>query len=305
LLENGDVDVVHICTPNALHAAAAEMALEAGKHVVCEKPLATTVEDAQRLRALADKIGRVATVPFIYRYYPLVREVRERISRNEAGVLHLLHGSYLQDWLSGTQDFSWRVQSALTGVSRAFADIGVHWCDLLEFTTGHRIARVSSRLVRTVEEREHEHKKVSVDTEDAALVLFETDGGAVGSFIGSQVSLGRKNQLRFSWDGSLASYVFDQEQPESLWVGGREESKLVLRGSDALSEAARRYVTVPAGHPQGYQDCFNAFIADTYLAVRGESPPGLPVFADGVRAAQVTDAVIKSAALGTWVEVGS
>jgi predicted dehydrogenase len=142
-----------------------------------------------------------------------------------------------------------------------------------------------------------------VGTEDAATVLFETDQGACGSVVISQVSPGRKNRLWFSFDGAAASYVFDQEFPDSLWIGTRGDNRVLPRGSDGFSDQARRYDVLPAGHPQGYQDCFNAFVADAYAAVAGERPDGLPTFADGLRAALLTQAVVDSASSQTWVEV--
>lgn len=303
LIEASDVDVVHICTPNNTHAGLAGAALRAGKHVICEKPLATDLDDARALAKLAAQSGRVATVPFVYRFYPMVREVRERIRHDGPGRFPVLHGSYLQDWLAEPGDTNWRVDPVIGGKSRAFADIGVHWCDLLEFTTGHRIIRVSARLATSFHERGVEAQNAGVSTEDAAFILFETDLGASGSLLVSQVSLGRKNRLWFSWDGSKSSYVFDQEQPDSLWIGGRQSNTILMRGSDSLSEAAQRYVVLPAGHPQGYQDCFNAFVADTYAAVLGEQPDGLPTFEDGQRAAAITEAVIEAAASEQWVKV--
>lgn len=143
-----------------------------------------------------------------------------------------------------------------------------------------------------------------VRTEDGAAVLFETDRGATGSVVASQVSPGRKNRLWFSFDGTSAAYVFDQELPDALWVGGRQENRVVPRGPDTLTSAAgRAYSRLPAGHPQGYQDCFNAFVSDVYAAVDGGAPEGLPSFADGRRAASITEAVIDSAKTSTWVEV--
>jgi predicted dehydrogenase len=299
LVTADDVDVVHVCTPNALHAPVAEQVLGSGKPVVCEKPLATTVEDAHRLAAQAEKLSLVATVPFVYRFYATVREARARIAAGEGGPLRLLHGTYLQDWLSKREDSNWRVDPALGGASRAFGDIGVHWCDLVEFVTGHRISRLSARTVTAFPERGGS----GVGTEDAATVLFETDQGAFGSVVVSQVSPGRKNRLWFSFDGAEASYSFDQENPDSLWIGGRASNQLLMRGAEGMSEAAARYSVVPAGHPQGYQDCFNAFVADTYAAIAGAQPDGLPTFADGRRAALLTQAVVDSANSQTWVEV--
>jgi predicted dehydrogenase len=298
LVDAQDVDVVHICTPNHLHAPVAERAMAAGKHVICEKPLSTGVDSSRRLAHLAAAAVGVTAVPFVYRFYPTVRDARGRVRRGEVGSLRLLHGSYLQDWLSRPDEHNWRVDPSLGGGSRAFGDIGVHWCDLVEFVTGHRITRLAARMLtipRGVES--------GPGTEDAATVMFETDQGALGSVVVSQVSPGRKNRLWFSFDGAEASFSFDQEQPESLWKGGRVSNELLLRGAEGTSQAAARYSILPAGHPQGYQDCFNAFVADAYAAIAGDQPDGLPTFADGLRSAMLTQAVVDSATSQTWVEV--
>jgi predicted dehydrogenase len=303
LVAAGDVDVIHVCTPNASHHRIARLAIEAGKQVICEKPLATNPDDAHRLVLAAAEAGVVAAVPFVYRYYPSVREARARIADDEAGPLRLLHGSYLQDWLSDSEDSNWRVDAAVGGASRAFGDIGVHWCDLMEFITGHRITRLTARMITAHARRGATGGMVPVGTEDGATVLFETDRGAAGSVVLSQVCLGRKNRLWFSFDGSRAAYVFDQEMPDSLWIGGRTVNQVVARCADTLSPAARRYAVLPAGHPQGYQECVNAFIADTYAAIAGATPDGLPTFDDGLRAAILTAAVIESARAQSWVDV--
>ena len=196
LIARDDIDVVHICTPNATHAELAHAAIAAGKAVVCEKPLAINPESATGLVGRATAAGAVTAVPFIYRYYPTVREARDRISRDEAGRLWLLHGSYLQDWLSGRQVSNWRVDPKLGGTSRAFGDIGVHWCDLMEFVTGHRITRLVSHWANAHTERpsptDASDVAAAVATEDGAIVTFETDRGAAGSVVVSQVSLGRR-----------------------------------------------------------------------------------------------------------------
>jgi predicted dehydrogenase len=304
LVEADDVDVVHICTPNHLHAPLAERALAAGKHVVCEKPLSTDVDSARGLAELAESAGAagvVTAVPFVYRFYPTVRDARGRVRRGDVGALRLVHGSYLQDWLSRPEDGNWRVDPSLGGGSRAFGDIGVHWCDVVEFATGHRIVRLVARLLTVPRGAD----RAGRGTEDAAAVLFETDLGAVGSVVVSQVSPGRKNRLWFSVEGAQASLQFDQELPDALWVGGREQNAVVHRGAEAATEAAARYTIVPVGHPQGYLDCFTAFVADVYAAAAGDAPDGLPTFADGLRAAVITDAVLASAASGGWVGVSS
>lgn len=303
LIVDTEVDVVHICTPNYTHVELAERALRAGKHVVCEKPLATTSRDAIRLAELARSSGLVAAVPFVYRYYPTVREARERVLRGDLGTLTVLHGSYLQDWLALGSDTDWRVSSTLGGASRAFADIGVHWVDLVEFVTGQRLACLSARLLVIHPERPGPTGPAKVSTEDAAVVSFETDGGAVGSVVVSQVSHGRKNRLWFSLDGTKESVVFDHDLAEWLWVGGRAANQLLARSPEALGPAAARLITLPPGHPQGWHACFDAFVADVYCAIAGEKPPGLPVFDDGARGAVVTEAVLRAAEGGAWVEV--
>jgi predicted dehydrogenase len=299
LLAAEDVDVVHVCTPNATHAALVRAAISAGKHVVCEKPLAVNPSDAEELVCLARDAGVTATVPFVYRFYPTVREARARVADGTTGELRLLHGSYLQDWLAGDADDNWRVEAVAGGPSRAFADIGVHWCDLVEFVSGHRIVRLAAQTAIAVPSRGGR----PVETEDAAVVLFETDRGAVGNVTISQVTPGRKNRLWFSVDGAAESLSFDQENPETLWIGAREVNRQLLRGSADSPEAAR-YSTVPAGHPQGYQDCFDAFVADTYEAMSGAAPDGLPTFSDGLRAARITEAVLDSSRRRAWVELG-
>ena len=316
LVSDPNVDVVHICTPNHLHVPLAEAALAAGKHVVCEKPLALDATGAARLTELAAGTGLQAAVPFVYRYYPTIREARERVREGKLGSLHLLHGTYLQDWLLRPDDTNWRVDDELGGASRAFADIGSHWCDLVEFVSGQRITRLSARLVTAVPERTGEPGRQAfgsgggnsaarpVATEDAALVQFETDGGALGSVVVSQVSAGRKNRLWIELDGSDEALAFDQEQPEELWRGTRDALTILRRDPATLSPAAGRYATLPGGHPQGYADCFDAFVRDVYEAVRGgELPEGTPTFADGLRAARITEAVLAASEDGRWVDV--
>ena len=306
LIASDSVDVVHICTPNDTHHELAMAAMQAGKAVICEKPLATSREQALELAVTARDTGSVTSVPFIYRFYPAVREARHRIASGEAGNLWMLHGSYLQDWLSGSQETNWRVDPAKGGGSRAFGDIGVHWCDLMEFTTGHRITRLVARLSTAYQSRAGDTGEAIVGTEDGAVILFETDRGAAGSLVVSQVSLGRKNRLWFSFDGTGAAFVFDQEQPDSLWIGGRSANRIVPRGPDTFdADGGGGYARLPAGHPQGYQDSFSAFVADAYAAIGGDCPEGLPTFDDGLRAAVITDAVLTSAAKDAWVEVAA
>jgi predicted dehydrogenase len=300
LLNAPDIDTIHICAPNATHEAFATAALANGKHVVCEKPLAVSAAAAGRLQSAAEVSGTVATVPFIYRFHPMAREASERIRSGSLGRIFAIHGEYLQDWLLTPQDDNWRVDATVGGPSRAFADIGSHLCDLLEFVAQDRISRLCA-LTSTVHASRVRSRDIA--TEDVAAVAFQTLKGAVGTLLVSQVSAGRKNRLSFEISGENENYVFDQEAPELLWVGRREGFNAVPRDAAQLTEAAARYSLVPAGHPMGYQDAFNAFVRDSYAAQVGPAPSGLPTFADGLRAALLTDAVLRSSETGTWVTV--
>lgn len=301
VISASDVDVVHICTPNATHAPLAAAALAAGKHVVCEKPLATSVADARALVRAADEAGVVAAVPFVYRYHPMVREARARVASGRIGTLLTLDGSYLQDWMLRENDDDWRADAAAGGPSRAFADIGSHLCDLVEFVTGERIVRLAARTHRVFDERGGR----TVTNEDVAALLIETESGALGTLLVSQMAPGRKNALVIELHGSRRSIRFAQERPEELWVGARKASRLVLRDPATASPGSARLQSLPAGHPMGYQDAFDGFVGDVYAAIAGERPDGLPTFADGLRAAVITDAVLESAERKSWIEVPS
>lgn len=313
LVRSEEVDVVHICAPNHLHLPLALAAIESGKHVICEKPVALDTTEAAELEAAAEAAGTLVTVPFVYRYYPTVRELRARLAA--AAPARLLTGGYLQDWLLDPDDYNWRVDPELGGASRAFADIGSHWCDLVEFASGQRIASLVARTAIAHETRRGGEKasferggggeERPVRTEDVAALLFETDAGATGSLLVSQVSAGRKNRLWVEIGAGAETFAFDQERPDELGVLRRAAAESVPRDFATLDPAAARYVTLPGGHPQGYQDCFDAFVAESYAAFAGDTPAdGLPGLADGARAVRITEAVLASARRGEWVEVG-
>ena len=315
-LADPQVQVVHSCTPNHLHRAMAQAALEAGKHVICEKPLATTLQDAQALAALAASSGLVATVPFVYRYHPVVREARARIAQGELGPLRLIHGSYLQDWLLDPASNNWRVDPALGGASRVFADIGSHWCDLVEWVSGERFAEVSAAFETVIAQRSvatgqsyarpaADGAMQAVSSEDVAAALFKTAGGTLATLTVSQVSAGRRNRLWFEIDGARASVAFDQEDSERLWIGLPDQrEEIFVRGPAAGSAEQRRLSVLPVGHAQGYGHCFDAFVADTYRAIDAEAPDGLPTFDDGLRSALIVDRVIASAPTRVWTAIG-
>jgi predicted dehydrogenase len=223
----------------------------------------------------------------------MVREARSRVT--DAAVW-LVHGGYLQDHMAKADPTGWRSDPSQSGVSMTFADIGSHWCDLMEFVTGQRITAVFAM--------EAAAPRDGVRQDDGAVVAFRTDRGALGSVVVSQASPGRKNQLSFSFDGGETAVQFNQERPDELVIGGLDASTVLLRDGAVLDPASARYSVLPAGHPQGYQDCFNLFVADVYEAIRtGTVPDGLPLFADGLRAARIHAAVAASVSSGTWTNV--
>lgn len=311
-----NVDVIHICTPNIFHFDLAKKALLAGKHVVCEKPLATELNDAEELVGIANATGLIAAVPFIYRYHPMIREAKALIENGTIGQLQLIHGSYLQDWLLGMSDNNWRVDSNVGGKSRAFADIGSHWCDLIEWITGERFIELTANLHTARKTRNKasaetfsghhpidDGAKVNVTTEDIATVLLKTGNGIPACLTISQVSAGRKNRLWFEIDGTEKSLEFDQEQPEQLWVNSREAKSLHVKDPTRGSDEQKRLALLPAGHVQGYAHCFDAFIDDCYATISGNKRQGLPTFDDGLRASRIIDAVLNSASNKKWVDI--
>jgi predicted dehydrogenase len=303
-------DVVHVCTPNDTHARYAHAVIDAGINVVIEKPIATTLYEAQKLAESARTAGVVATVPYVYRYHPLVREIRQRIRDGELGDLLLIHGSYLQDWLVSPDASTWRVDPKVGGASRAFADIGSHWADLAEFVSGDRFTQVSAHTSIAYPDRPaasvssfggaSSGPRSTVETEDVAIATFRTERGILANTVISQVSAGRKNRLWLEIDGSSGSAVFDQEQPDSIWLGSETGSAVLHRGEGRVSADQARLNRVPAGHPQGWTDAFAAFVADTYAAVGGATPEGLPTVEDGVRSAELIDALLRSAEAASW-----
>jgi predicted dehydrogenase len=313
-------EIVHICTPNASHVPYAVALMQAGKHVLCEKPLGVSLEDARHAAQIAADTGVINTIPFAYRFHPMVREMRARVQADDFGAINLMHGSYLQDWLLNPRATSWRVDPKAGGPSRAFGDIGSHWCDLVEWVTGDRIGRLVATTSITIKQRpaataatfsaaESDAPLVDVQTEDTALIMFRTVDDVAGSAVISQLSAGRKNRLWVEVDGMHQSATFDQELGEQLWIGSESGAQLLVRDPNHGSAEQRRLSSLPAGHAQGYAQCFESYVADSYAAVdayagRGEVPDGLPTFADGARAAEICDAMLRSASSGEWVSVG-
>ncbi len=328
LLDRADVHAVHNCTPNNLHYDVNRGLIEAGKHVLSEKPLTMTSEESADLVRLARARGVVTAINFNYRGYPLVQQAHGMVHRGELGSLFLVHGHYLQDWLLLDTDYNWRLESAVSGASRAVADIGSHWCDLVQFVTGRRITRVFAHLFRAHERRKkprqavetykgkevvapQEYDEVSIDTEDGAFVLAELEGGLRASLTVSQVSAGRKNRQWIEIDGSRSAIAWNQEEPNQLWVGHRDKPNELLIKDPALLDAnAREYAHYPGGHPEGYPDGPRNLFRNLYRYIAdaqrpGHDPADFPTFEDGHAEVVIVEAVLRSHEQQAWVDVGT
>jgi predicted dehydrogenase len=324
MLAQGDIDVVHVCSPNNLHAPMAKKALLAGKHVVCEKPLAISADQARDLVETAKKSGLVNALHFNVRYYPLIRQLKIMVQKNEMGRIFSIHGSYLQDWLFYETDYNWRLESKMSGASRAVADIGSHWMDLVEYVSGIRIAevmadfatvhKVRKKPLRPVETyagkmlKPEDYGDVEIDTEDYASMLFRFENGEKGALTVSQVSAGRKNRIYFEIDGSRKSAAWDSETPNQLWIGRRDgNNEILMRDPSLFYPEARSLVTLPGGHNEGFNDTPAQLFDECYQDVRAGGPgpaPPYPTFADGLREILLCDAILESQAKQRWVNVG-
>lgn len=319
-----EVLVLHLCTPNNLHYTQAKMALEHGKHVLCEKPLAMNSRESGELAELAKKKGLFAAVNYNLRFYPICQETKARITSGELGVPHLIHGGYLQDWLFLKTDWNWRLEPDQGGDLRVVADIGTHWLDMVTWLTGLKVTEVladfstvhKSRLKPSGEIETYAGKvtenlstnEMPVATEDIALILFRFDNGALGNVTLSQVSAGRKNYFWFEISGSKSTMHWEQENPNELWIGFRDhENQILVKDPSLFHTEVRGLTGFPGGHAEGYPDTFLQVFRQFYAAIESGRMPETGKFAtfeDGHHEMLLCDAIQKSARERKWVKIG-
>ncbi len=324
MLADPQVTVVHLATPNFLHYPQARAALLAGKHVVCEKPLAMTSAESGELVRIAAEKNCVNAVNFNLRFYPLVQQARSMVQAKELGDLFILQGSYLQDWLLLPTDWNWRLEPELGGTLRAVADIGSHWLDLLTFITGLRIEEVFADFKTFHPIRKKPAKPVEtysgkllqpsdyvdqpIHTEDYASILLHYENGVRGVLTVGQVCAGRKNRLFFEINGERQSLAWNSEHPNDLWIGRRDAPNGVLMKDPALlSPEARAVASYPGGHQEGFPDTFKQMVAQVYGYLRAgnfNAQPDFSTFADGHYEMLLCEAVERSAKENRWVKVG-
>ena len=328
LIHDPEVEAVHNCTPNHLHFPINREVLSTGKHLLSEKPLALNSQESRQLMEWARKSEGVSGVCFNYRHYPMVAEARAAISGGEYGRVYLVQGGYLQDWLLYNTDYNWRLEPEQSGSTRAIADIGSHWCDTVQHVLGRRIVEVFADLktvhpvrykpkgpVTTFAKSEDgDREEIPIHTEDCGIVLVHFEGGIQGVFTVSQVSAGRKNRLYFEISAEKASLAWDQEEPNRLWIGKREEAnRELLRDPSILSEPAASMAHYPGGHQEGWPDGLKNLLIDFYEEVRrkkeggeaagGGKTPSFATFEDGHRIMVLIEAVLESHRTKRWVGV--
>ncbi len=318
-----EVKVVHLCTPNNLHFIQAKKALEAGKHVFCEKPLALSSKESKELAELAEKKGLVGAVNYNLRFYPICQEAKARVQDGDLGVPYLIHGAYLQDWLFYKSDWNWRLENEQGGDLRVVADIGTHWMDLVTYITGLKITSVMAEFsivhpkrlkpggeVETFAgkiEANNSSTEVTINTEDTAVIMFRFDNGAIGSVNLSQVSAGRKNHLWFEISGSKSAMRWEQESPNELWIGKRESAnELLLKDPSLFHPEVRKLTGFPGGHAEGYPDTFVQVFSQFYTAIMTKTMPEagkFATFSDGHHEMILCQAIQISAKEKRWVNV--
>jgi len=321
LLADSSLNAVHICTPNALHFPMAKDAMEAGKHVLCEKPLAMSTAEAEQMVKMARE-KKLANCTFHnLRYYPQVQNMRRMREAGDLGDIQAVQGTYSQDWLLYDTDFNWRIETEMNGRSRAFADIGTHWCDMIEHITGLRITSLCADLQTFHKTRKkpkgsvetfsgktlkpEDYTEIPIDTEDFGAVLLRLGDKARGAMTVSQVSAGRKNRLFVEIFGTKASVAWSQEAPDELWIGERNTpNRIVVKDPSLLSEKARSYADLPGGHSEGYDDTFKQVFRRFYRTVADRNAPvEYPTFEDGLRQLRILETVLASSAQHQWLDV--
>jgi predicted dehydrogenase len=321
LLDDPSVDVVHVTSPNHLHVPQTKQILAAGRHVICEKPLAMTAAQSAELVELAAESGRVNAVNFNIRFYPLHQHVRELVADGGLGAVRFVTGHYFQDWLLLETDWNWRLEPDKGGSLRAVGDIGSHWLDLVTFMTGQPIVAAMADLATFIPvrakprgpvesfstERSTDTVQREMATEDVASILLRFANGARGTVAVSQISAGRKNSLQWEIDGSTASAAWDSETPDHLWLGHRERAnEILLRNPALMGPAGRAASALPGGHVEGFGDTFGALFRAIYADIATGRPaerPPYATFADGHYEMQVGEAIAESARLGQWADV--
>ena len=318
VLRNPEIQAVHICTPNVQHFPMALAAVNAGKAVLCEKPMTMNVGEAKKLVAAAAEKKTVNAVQHNLRYYPVVQQIRQMIAAGDLGEILIVQGTYSQDWLLYDTDWNWRLASELNGKLRVMGDIGSHWMDMIQHLTGQSITAVCAELARFYDKRKRpkgsvetfskavaaEYESFNVDTEDFGVVMLHLGQRARGAFTVSQMSAGRKNRFAFEIFGTKAGVAWNQEQPDTLWIGHRNEpNQIIIKDASLFYPAAATFADLPGGHSEGYDDSHKQLFKRFYAKVADPTVPvDYPTFEDGLHGMVLLEKVAQSDDKRAWVD---
>jgi len=321
LLKDKSIDAVHVCTPNFLHYPVSKEAMEAGKAVLCEKPMTMTVGEARDLVDTADRTGVPNCVNHNLRFYPVVQQIRAMIEAGELGEVLIVQGTYSQDWLLYDTDYNWRVESKANGALRAMGDIGSHWMDMITHLTAQPITAVCADLQTFHKTRKRpkvavqtfagkllkpeDYEEVPIDTDDFGSVLVRLGDRARGCFTVSQMSAGRKNRFSFEIFGTKCGVGWDQERPDELWIGHRNTpNQVLLKDPSLLLPKAAGFADLPGGHSEGYDDTHKQICKRFYAKVADPSATiDYPTFAEGLEGMVRLEKVLESHRKQGWVTV--
>ena len=321
LLDDPEIEAVHVCTPNALHFPISKDFMLAGKHVLCEKPLAVSSAEARELVETATTQKVANCLNHNLRYYPVVQHIRRIRENGELGEILVVQGTYSQDWLLYDTDWNWRIEAKENGPLRVMGDIGSHWMDMVQYLTGLRITslcadlqvfhKTRKRPKMAVETfagktlRPEDYDEVPIDTEDFGAVLVRLGDRARGAFTASQVSSGCKNRLQMEIYGTKGGVIWNQERQDELWIGQRNaNNQLVIKDPSLLAEKARSFADLPGGHGEGYDDAHKQVFRCFYQTVADRSAPvDYPTFEDGARMMHILEKVLESSQKRAWVDI--
>ncbi|MBM3810237.1 MAG: Gfo/Idh/MocA family oxidoreductase [Acidimicrobiia bacterium] len=320
LLKDPSIHAVHICTPNSQHAPQALAALQAGKHVLCEKPLAMSSAEARQMVELATKNNLVHATNHNLRYYPMVQHARQMIAAGDLGEILVVQGTYSQDWLLYDTDFNWRILAEANGAARVVGDIGSHWMDMIQHLTGQKITSLCADTMIFHETRKRpkgsvetftgktlapsDYEEIAIDTEDFASVLVRLGDRCRGAYTVSQVSAGNKNSFRFEVYGTKCGLKWDQESPDQLWIGHRNSpNQIIVKDPSLMHAAAAGFADLPGGHSEGYDDSHKQLFRRFYRRIADASTPiDYPTFEDGLRGMHLIEKVLESSHKRAWVD---
>lgn len=325
LVNDPDIDVVHVTCSNVLHYSISKACIQAGKHVICEKPLTMNITEAKELVGLAKKKNVINAITFNMGFYPMVKEAREMITRGELGKINLVFGRYMQDWLVKDSDYNWRVEAKYQGKSRVISDIGSHWMQMVQMVLNKKIVSVYGDITTFIPIRKRpliklttfqekklrpgEYEEIKVDTEDHATIMFKFEDDIKGVLMTAQICPGRKQRIEWEIIGLEKSLAWQGEEPNQLWVGYRNKpNEIIMKDPNLMSPNSRHLSSFAGGLTEGYGDSWKNIISSIYGYIRNDDNkrkvmPDFPTFEEGYKIMVITDSILKSAEENKWIDI--